>query len=152
MQLTGLKNLDFVPAPRCTAQCGILVSAKETQQIKLIKSAFSKEFPAIWPEALRETLFYHKLGVGSSVFLRLLSLSSPPSSSSSCSSSWWWLITPLTASAPRRETCLLVIVRPALSLGPQCLSGFGRNLATFLACALLSEATALAKLACPSWK
>ena len=39
------------------------------------------------------------------------------------------------------------MVRPALSFGPQCRSGFGRNRATFFAWALLNDATALAKLA-----
>lgn len=65
------------------------------------------------------------------------------------SSSSSWLRAPLIASGPKRETCLLVIWRPALSFGPQCLSGFGRKRATFLACALLRDATARAKLA---WK
>ena len=83
--------------------------------------------------------FFHETRVGSSVFLRLASGSSPPSS---------WLLIPFRACGPKRETCLLVIWRPALSFGPQCLSGFGRNRATFLACALLRDATALAKLAC----
>lgn len=55
----------------------------------------------------------------------------------------------LVLSVPRREACLAVIWRPARTLGPQCRSGFGRNLATFLAWALLREATARAKLACP---
>lgn len=86
---------------------------------------------------------FHQFGVGwSSIFWRL----------ALCSSSSSWLRTPLTASGPKRDMCLLVIWRPALSFGPQCLSGFGRKRATFLVCALLRDATALAKLACQNKK
>lgn len=63
-----------------------------------------------------------------------------------------WSTVPFKAWGPKRETCLLVILRPARSFGPQCLSGFGRKRVTFLACALLSDATARAKLACPKVK
>ena len=63
-----------------------------------------------------------------------------------------WSTVPFKAWGPKREMCLLVILRPARSFGPQCLSGFGRKRVTFLACALLSDATARAKLACPKVK
>lgn len=85
-----------------------------------------------------QSLCFHEIEGVSSVFLRLAS----GSSSSSC------LLIPFSASGPNRDTCLLVMVRPALSFGPQCLSGFGRKRATFLACALLRDAAARAKLAC----
>lgn len=55
---------------------------------------------------------------------------------------------PVRICGPKREECLLVIWRPALTFGPQCLSGFGRNLFTFLAWALLRDATTRAKFAC----
>lgn len=84
------------------------------------------------------SLCFHEIEGVSSVFLRLASGSSPPS----CS------LIPFSASGPKRDTCLLVMVRPALSFGPQCLSGLGRKRATFLDCALLRDATARAKLAC----
>jgi hypothetical protein len=54
---------------------------------------------------------------------------------------------PLIASGPSREICLLVIFRPALTFGPQCRSGFGRNRLIFFAWALLRAATALEKFA-----
>ena len=62
-----------------------------------------------------------------------------------------WLTAPfrilLIASGPKRETCLLVIFRPALTFGPQCRSGFGRNRFTFFIWALLRAAPALEKSA-----
>ncbi|MFS8011060.1 hypothetical protein Hanom_Chr14g01304401 [Helianthus anomalus] len=61
----------------------------------------------------------------SRVFLRFASGSSP------CSS--LLLRIPFTVSGPKRDACLLVMVRPARSFGPQCRSGFGRKRATFFA-------------------
>jgi hypothetical protein len=51
------------------------------------------------------------------------------------------------ASGPNRETCLLVIFRPALTFGPQCRSGFGRNRFVLFAPDLPRAATALEKSA-----
>lgn len=81
----------------------------------------------------------------SSVFLRLAAGSS--TSSWLLPSPFSWLLIPFKALGPKRDTCLLVICRPALSFGPQCLSGLGRKRATFFACALLRDATAREKLA-----
>lgn len=80
----------------------------------------------------------HDFVVESSILGRFASGSSPFS----------WLLHPLMLCGPNRDACLLVICRPARTFGPQCGSGFGRKRATFLACDLLREANALAKLAC----
>ena len=103
-----------------------------------------------WPRSRqvwsRDTYFQeipqnHEFVEGSCAFWRL-----------AIGSSSSWSTVPFKAWGPKREMCLLVILRPARSFGPQCLSGFGRKRVTFLACALLSDATARAKLACPKVK